>query len=551
MFRFNPEKELDKIQHGGRNRFIFFSFLLLVIAVVGTSYAFYQVRYSRRIIYTRVKINRKDIELAVKVEGEEGNLDHFPAKEEGYTYSKTECDNEGVTTVDWDSSNWKLNLSTSGPNKCTVYFNAPVKYTITARVVGEGGSVEPSSQTVLEGKDTDYFTVTPTEGTAITDIKCDNGQEVERDDKRFKVTSVSNNSTCTITTVEPQQLNEYLANLEESDITDDNTADHNKRYYGPNDEKLKNYIWFNCDTYSGLTESNASQHCEKWRIIGLMNGVETESNGIQNLVKIIRDEPLPNYYVWDNKSTGKGSSSSSYGSNDWTDSRLMMLLNPGYSSHELNASGATGSLYWDRKDGKCSGATSATHVSDGTKTACNFSTEGLKGDDNGPTKSMIETVKWKLGGLSGTSSAENYYQNATAATWYKYERGTDVYTESKTEWTGKIGLMYPSDYGYATGGGKTYNRQACLNSAIYGWDTGDYKTDCAGNDWFSSKTLWNLTPISSLSTLVSVVYASGRVSLSNAYYAYAVRPSLYLTSNTMIASWEGNGSAEAPYIIVA
>ena len=44
---------------------------------------------------------------------------------------------------------------------------------------------------------------------------------------------------------------------------------------------------------------------------------------------------------------------------------------------------------------------------------------------------------------------------------YEKERGTTVYSERPTKWTGKIGLMYPSDYGYATSGGSTTNREAC------------------------------------------------------------------------------------------
>ncbi len=485
MFKFNPEKELKKIQHGSRNKYIVIAFVLLVIAVIGYSHAFYQVRYSKRIIYTKVKIP---------------------------------------------------------------------SFAITTSI--QNGSVEPSEQTVKKGKDSTSFTITPNNGYEVEAVSCSNNQSITRSGNTFKVTKVTNNSECIVTlTKKGLQLNEYLANLVESDITSD--GNNNKRYYGPN-ATVKNYIWFNCDTYSGLTKDNASQHCEKWRIIGLMNNVETESKGKQNLVKIIRKEPLPNYYVFDNKPSGKGSSDSSLGSNDWTDSRLMMLLNPGYSSHELNASGATGSLYWDRKDGKCSGATSdGATVSDGGTIDCKFSTEGLKGDNTGPTKSMIETVKWKLGGLSSTSSAENYYQNATAVTSYKYERDTNVYTGRKTYWIGKIGLMYPSDYGYATGGKGsgigTYTRDQCLNYKLYGWNSGDYKKDCAGNDWLydSSKGQVTLTPASSHTWNSFRVGTSGTVSTDNPRNTRAVRPSLYLTSNTMISSGEGDGSSGNPYIIVA
>ena len=49
---------------------------------------------------------------------------------------------------------------------------------------------------------------------------------------------------------------------------------------------------------------------------------------------------------------------------------------------------------------------------------------------------------WKLGG----SSTHN---DVTAQMFYERERGTTVYSGRSTEWTGRIGLMYPSDYGFS------------------------------------------------------------------------------------------------------
>ena len=63
-----------------------------------------------------------------------------------------------------------------------------------------------------------------------------------------------------------------------------------------------------------------------------------------------------------------------------------------------------------------------------------------------PYKEMINNTVWSLGGLS-SSSDENYFGTAISSTWYFYERGTIVYTNQPTEWTGKIGLMYPSEVG--------------------------------------------------------------------------------------------------------
>lgn len=38
--------------------------------------------------------------------------------------------------------------------------------------------------------------------------------------------------------------------------------------------------------------------------------------------------------------------------------------------------------------------------------------------------------------------------------------------EFSLSWKGLVGLMYPSDYGYATSGGSITNRTTCLNKSL-------------------------------------------------------------------------------------
>ena len=87
----------------------------------------------------------------------------------------------------------------------------------------------------------------------------------------------------------------------------------NIRYYGASPN---NYIYFNCSDYSNQSSST----CETWRIIGVFEGK----------VKLIRGSQIGTY-AWDNKNTSTGAETA-YGKNDWTDARLMKLLNPGYES---------------------------------------------------------------------------------------------------------------------------------------------------------------------------------------------------------------------------
>ena len=287
------------------------------------------------------------------------------------------------------------------------------------------------------------------------------------------------------------------ASLSNEIATDD--PDNNARYIGADPN---NYVRFNN---------------ELWRIIGVFNNIDNGTGTKETRLKIIRDESIGTY-SWDNKASGTGSSTSSYGSNDWSDSALQQVLNSG--------------AYWNRTSGNC------PYGQNGATTACDFSTTGLTSE----AKTMISNAVWNLGGSST-------FDDVTASTFYERERGTTVYTGRPTEWTGQIGLMYPSDYGYATSGGSTTNRATCLNTELYRWNNTSYvSSDCYNNDWLydSSNYQWTLTPRSSTSGTVFYVGTSGIV---NNYYAFdandSVSPALYLSSNVKISG--GDGSENSPW----
>ena len=280
-----------------------------------------------------------------------------------------------------------------------------------------------------------------------------------------------------------------------TELADDETTDHNIRYIGSNPN---NYVRFNN---------------ELWRIIGVFNNIDNGNGTKETRIKLIRNEPIGEY-SWDNKPSGTGSSTSSSGSNDWTDSTLKEVLNNG--------------PYWNRASGSCpSGQNGAT-------TACDFSTNGLTEE----AKSMIGDAVWNLGGSSA-------YDDVTASMFYEIERGTEVYS-GHAAWTGKIGLMYPSDYGYATSGGSTTDREACLNKVLYSWDS---SSECYNNDWLynSSNIQWTLTPRVTYWNSVFYVRRSGLVIDNAAYIAYVVSPALYLNSNVKIVS--GEGTESNPFVL--
>ena len=274
----------------------------------------------------------------------------------------------------------------------------------------------------------------------------------------------------------------------------DGTSDNNLRYVGANP---CNYVTFNGETAG-------------WRIIGVLNTPEGQR------VKLIRTDSIGNY-SWDNKASGTGSSDNDYGSNDWTDSTLKEVLNNG--------------AYYNRTSGTCPSG------SNGATISCDFTSNGLTEE----AKNQIDTITWNLGGTSN-------YSSTNTIQFYTYERGTTVYTDRPTEWQGKVGLMYPSDYGYATSGGSTSNRTSCLNKELYSWDSSSY-SDCKNNDWLYNSSIyqWTLAPHSSDSSRVFNVYMPGRVNNNYASNLFGVRPSVYLVSSISIVS--GEGTFENPYQI--
>ena len=246
-----------------------------------------------------------------------------------------------------------------------------------------------------------------------------------------------------------------------------------------------NYVYFNCSDYSNQSDST----CEKWRIIGVFKNMTKEDGSQEDLVKIIRDDSLGSI-AWDSNNV-----------NDWSTASLQTTLNGTY----YNGTYATGAF------------------------------------KNDSTRNAIESVVWNLGGTAN-------YSNGLASHFYGYERGTTVYSERPTTWTGKIALMYPSDYGYATAGGTTTNRESCLAKELYSWDVSGV-SDCKNNDYLfkSSYFQWTLAPASSNSNNALVVDAEGCV---GNYYVVGnttgVRPAAYLKSSISLSS-VGDGSSTSPY----
>ena len=151
------------------------------------------------------------------------------------------------------------------------------------------------------------------------------------------------------------------------------------------------------------------------------------------------------------------------------------------------------------------------------------------------SRNMIASETYYLGGATSSN-----YRTLTASGYYDVERdGTQVYGSNPTSTTQYIGLMYPSDYGYAAG-------SSCLSTALY-----KYSSSCKNTDYLHKGVQqWLQAPNASYSGSAAYLYSTGYVYGDNGVTnSIAVFPVLYLESQTMITG--GEGSSDSPFILSA
>ena len=320
---------------------------------------------------------------------------------------------------------------------------------------------------------------------------------------------------------------QYVTTLAQTDTTNLAIDDYgNTRYIGADPN---NYVSIDGDI---------------WRIIGTMKDVDDGTGNKEDRVKLIRSESIGSY-SWD---TSDYSVNRGEGVNEWSQAALMKLLNPGYESETVG-----GSLYWNNKSGLCYNGDQYREID------CDFTGTGIKNK----LKELISDAVWNTGSNDGISYK---YDNIPTVNVYELERsnntgkicaGTSYATgkycndtvERTTTWTGKVGLMYPSDYGYATSGGSTVNRDKCLNISLYDWGKSDYN-DCKNNDWlFNSDDQWTISPcaLPDFSQSVFEVTSTGYVSNASVRYFDGIRPVGYLLGHVKISS--GTGSESDPFTL--
>ena len=241
--------------------------------------------------------------------------------------------------------------------------------------------------------------------------------------------------------------------------------------------------------YRGASPKNyVTFNNETWRILGVFPTDDGTGN-IENRIKLIKDQSIGNKY-WNTSD-----------SNNWA--------RPATLNTELN--------------------TTYLNSLDST------------------SQSMIGDAKYYLGGITPTSN--NGYTD-TPLQFYSYERKIQNTTSNEfyngtnpNSWVGKLGLMYLSDYGYASSN--------CENKKIY--DSNSSSNDiraCNGTNWLYNikANEWLLPQIASYSIYAFNVLSAGSANVNDVYdVQFAVRPVLYLISSAQITG--GNGTSSSPYTL--
>ena len=285
--------------------------------------------------------------------------------------------------------------------------------------------------------------------------------------------------------------------------------------------------------------SNPDYECRKikegyggWRIIGVMNNIDDGTGKKETRLKIVRGDSLNNTtYSWDSSDS---SINSGYGISEWNQADLMRELNEDY----LNTS-LTANIMW------YSGNNNVKNAEFNYKEVLNQESQNLIGD-----------AKWMLGAqnFSGTgnipgTASEFYDAERSSTPWgLPSDRCNDGYCPRQSSWTGKVGLIYPSDFGFAP----EYNRDYCLDLNLSDYMYG--RQECGIVNWFS-----RLARGGNLHTLTSTTYFNNTLGNSIVKMGFAgthterpgqglyVTPTVYLKADVKIVG--GSGTPLDPYIV--
>ena len=295
----------------------------------------------------------------------------------------------------------------------------------------------------------------------------------------------------------------YNGDKENNGLLADDTKDANIRYSGSNPN---NYVEF------GNTG-------ELWRIVGIFDVKDSENDASNKKIKLMRKDSI-GQFSWDSSEAANNGQ----GINDWSQADLMQELNGDYLDTTLTAN----KNWYNGTKNQQTGKFDYTKVIE-TK-----------------YQQMISTSLWNLGANSYDDLSSKPYELSTKRQ-YEAERGSNVYTGDNitraTTWIGKVGLIYASDYGYASSDAECRNNLRAgmtYNAESSSYDTSNVK--CKNNNWISYQWSWTISSYLDKQDIFGIV---GYINPSSASGAATVKPSVYLLPSVKIIS--GDGTSSNPY----
>ena len=566
--------------------------LSILSSVILISYSFYQNKSSKLIISGVALIDSSDVSIKVYRENKNDNgvgigtysLSYYVPSTSSYSYveSKSICDT-GITIEKYENQKFYVDATKKG--KCKVYFDAIDgyidDYEVNLFVQNEMGNTDDKNynqmgQLPLYEKGY-YYTVN--EGKT----NCTNGATVSIVGRNVVVLTTQK-AVCNVYADKNSDSEApVISSLSVNDTTVTFTAIDNisLAHYGVSESSTIEPEEY--DSFSGTSQTiSVTQSAEGtyylWVKDGAGNittkeftislGTSFETLMVANNTDIFPENGLryegadPNNYIClDNQKSGACSDSSLLfriiglfdedTSNDGTSSsgskKLLKVI-------DTNNYGGTSGKYWNSGKNNWSTASLKTELN-GTYLTTLLGMSNV----NSKLSSAISNAKWHLGGGNNTSSSNYYYQKITTENMHKAERspyatsGTlqNLYSGNPESIYAKVGLMYPSDYGYAT------NKSSCRAKALFNLANLSY-SDCKNNDWlytsqssFVNSGEWLISPFSSTPDGAASLTSSGYVTfgVNNVSRSqFAVRPAFYLDSS-VLKIVGGDGSSSNPYRI--
>ena len=473
-------------------------FVFIIIGVIVLN-----ITYKNKNEVTKTK-QRNQNNLAIMIKGDSGEYvssNEIPKGNYVLNEEKTICENGGKV-VSYNNSTGQIGFSFLGSDRCSLYFDKIIdtQKPVISNLKINGTMVTAISTDNIELSGYGISTSNSTEPTSWTTIsgKTYNLSTTISTEGTYYlwVKDGAGNKTTKEFTISLGTPITTLLSTSTQDVYNENGL----RYEGTDPN---NYICLDNKTSGACSSSSLL-----FRIIGLFdeeystNG--TSSSGTKKLLKVIDTN---NYGGTDGKKWN------SAGTNNWSTASLKTELNGTYLTTLLGSPNVNSKL-----------------------------------------SNSIANAKWHLGGASSSN-----YNTLTAEGIYKEERNTSaIYSGNPSSIYAKVGLMYPSDYGYATIGGTNINKSECRTRDLYDWD-GSIYSDCRNNDWlfisqnnFVNNVEWTITPRSDTSGNVLHIRSTGNVSHQYNYidvpnFYWAARPTFYLDSSVLKIVGTGDGTKDNAY----